>query len=329
MIRRSLAFVVLALILTFAGQPAQAQQHISFRGAIFSDYSYQVESPDEDEVGENAFGYRRARLTADFKLSDQFDGRIRFESTDDEVTSKGKPAPYIKDLYLRWKNVFADGHMITFGMFRPPIWWAAEDQWGYRSLEKTIQDRVGVASSRDIGIGLTGPVNSSGSLTYAAAFGNNSGGRQETDKYKRVYGQLTWQATDNLQLTAGSDYYGFEGGSTLGLNSFVGYTMEKVRLGAEGFISNRSFDEESGTDERMGLSLFANADVGEKKVAVLRFDRVNRDNLGVELHENWATAGLAFVLDDRLQVIPNVIYVTTDADDQASILARLTVWATF
>ncbi|MDA0378359.1 MAG: hypothetical protein O3C45_03585 [Bacteroidetes bacterium] len=307
----------------------RAQEHLSFRGEIYSDYNYLIASPVDGEAGENGFGFRRARFTTDFTLSDRFDGRIRFQSTDDDTTSKGKPSIYIMDLFLRWKNVFGEGHQLTFGMFRPPIWWAAEAQWGYRSLEQTIQDRVGMASPRDIGIGLTGPINRSGSLKYAATFANNSEGKQETDKFKRFYGQLTWAPSEAIDLTAGSDYYRFDGGSTLAWNAYAGFDLEHARFGVEGFLSRRSFEAADLADTYRGVSLFANADISDKHRGVLRFDRVNRDDRGVKGHENWAIGGIAFVLDDRLQVVPNMVYVKRDLDEEASIMARLTVWATF
>jgi len=308
---------------------SQAQDNLSFKGVIFSDYNYLVSSPDESLKGDNGFGFRRYRLTTDFDISDKFDGRLRIEGDDGQTTDQGKPAPFVKDLYLRWNDALGEGHRIQFGLFRPALWGASEDQWGYRALEKTIRDRVGIASSRDIGIGVDGPINSDGSLTYHLTVGNNSGGKKETNKYKRVYGTVTYEVNDDLEVSAGSDYYTFDGGSTLNWSAFAGYSMERARIGAEGFYSARSFDDDDDEDTRFGFSLYANTDISGDYRLVLRYDRSERDNLGADSYSDWFVVGFAYLADKNVQIIPNVVYEKHDADDNAELMARLTLWAKF
>jgi len=318
-----------SLFALFSTSAVLAQDHLSFKGVIFSDYNYLLSSPDGADEGDNSFGFRRYRLTTDFDLSDKFDGRLRLEGDDGQTTDQGKPAPFVKDLYVRWNDALGDGHRLQFGLFRPPLWGPSEDQWGYRALEKTIRDRVGIASSRDIGIGASGPINEDGSLGYAVAVGNNSGGKKETDRYKRVYGLVTYEQSENLTFSAGSDYYQFEDGSALGFSAFAGYSMERTRLGVEGFHSTKSFDALDGEDQRYGVSVYANTDLNESYRLVLRYDRTERDNLGAESSANWFVAGFAYLADDKVQIIPNVVYDKDSGDDNPSILARLTLWAKF
>lgn len=307
---------------------ANAQENISLSGTIFSDYIYQIASPDEAKEGENGFGFRRVYLTADYSISERFSGRLRLEGADNQTTAQGKPSPFIKDLYLRWNDAFGEGHRITFGVTSPPLWDAAESQWGYRSLEKTIQDRIGIASSRDIGVKVNGPLTDA--VAYSVMVGNNSGGKQETDKYKRVYGQLIFQPSDNIEATLGADFYTFEGGSSTRINGFVGYTLENsTKLGVEGVYNPRSFDSVDDTDKHFGLSLFATTDLSDSHRLIVRYDLQDRDNLGAESASSWAMAGIAFIVEDGVQFIPNVIYEKNDGDDTASILARLTLWANF
>ena len=325
---RSIRLLLSAILLTaIASGSAMAQDKISFSGTVFSDYSYQVSSPDDGAKGENGFGFRRVYLTADYKMSDKFSGRFRLEGADDATNAQGKPAPFVKDLYLRWNDAFGDSHRVTFGLTSPPMWTAAESQWGYRSLEKTIQDRIKIASSRDIGIVVDGPV--SDKVRYAIMVANNSGGKAETDKYKRVYGQLDFRPADNIRATLGADYYQLEGGSSTSMNAFIGYTLEKARLGIEGVYNPKSFDATEDTDNQFGLSLFANADLTDKQRIVARYDLQDRDNLGTQTSSNWALLGVAFLVDKNVQIIPNVIYEKKDVDNDASVLARLTVWANF
>ena len=308
---------------------SHAQDNISFKGVIFSDYNYLVSSPDEALEGENSFGFRRYRLTTDFDISDKFDGRLRIEGDDGQTTDQGKPAPFVKDLYLRWNDALGEGHRIQFGLFRPALWGASEDQWGYRALEKTIRDRAGIASSRDIGIGVDGPINSDGTLKYHLTVGNNSGGKKETNKYKRVYGTLTYEVNDQLEVSGGSDYYTFDGGSTLNWSAFAGYTMEKTRVGVEGYLSTRTMDETDDDDMRFGVSGYATTDLSDDYRLILRYDRNDRDNMGAESYSDWFVVGFAYLADKNVQIIPNVIYEKHDADDNAELMARLTLWAKF
>ena len=319
------AFILMLILGTSVD--AVAQDNISLSGSIFSDYSYQIASPDEAEEGENGFGFRRVYLTADYTISERFTGRFRLEGSDSQTTDQGKPAPFIKDLYLRWNDAFGEGHRITFGLTSPPLWGRAESLWGYRSLEKTIQDRIGIASSRDIGIKINGPVTES--VNYTVMVGNNSGGKRESDKFKRIYAQLEFRPSDNIEATLGADHYSFEGGSSTSFNGFVGYTLKATRLGVEGVFNPKSFDAFDETDKQFGLSLFATTDLSESRRLIVRYDLQDRDNLGVKSASNWALAGLAFLVDDGVQIIPNVIYEKHDSDDKASILARLTLWANF
>ena len=327
LIRPMATVLTMCTLLVLGAHSSQAQDNLKFSGTVFSDYSYQVASPVDGEAGENGFGFRRVYLTTDYKISDSFSGRFRLEGADNQTTSQGKPSPFIKDLYLRWNDAFGDGHRITFGMTSPPMWGPAESQWGYRALEKTIQDRIGIASSRDIGIAVNGPLTEV--MSYTVMVGNNSGGKRETDKYKRVYGQLEFRPSDRLRATVGANYYQFDGGSSASANAFVGYSLDHTRFGIEAVMNPTTFDDVDGTDNHFGFSLFANHDLTDTHRLVLRYDREDRDNLGAETASDWAILGLAFLVDSDIQIIPNVIYEKNDADDDASILARLTVWANF
>src|SRR5690554_6749198 len=110
----------------------------------------------------------------------------------------------VKDIYLKWENIFS-GSDIIIGIQPTPAFQISESVWGYRALEKTIMDLRGAVSSRDIGISLKGRLNNSGSLNYWFMFGNNSGNSPEVDKYKRLYGHIYLKPGENTHLTIYSD----------------------------------------------------------------------------------------------------------------------------
>lgn len=302
-------------------------------GLAFLDYSYIVASPSADEEGAHGFGYRRLYLTTDFNISEAFSGRARLEANDGSTTAQGRPAPFVKDLYLRWH---LGSHDLTFGLSAPPSFTVAEDVWGYRSLEATIMNRNDILASRDLGVKATGKLRPDGSLRYGLMVANNNGVRGEDDKYKRVYGQLEFYPNDHLHITVGSDYadYNDERDNILNFNAFAGYVAERFRVGAEGFWSQANLNDEGSaveedTEAQRGISLFAVVSLHEQWEAVGRFDQVARDFRGVESSERFFVAGAAYVPHAQVRFIPNVLLSKESIHDDAHLTGRLTLALTF
>jgi len=315
--------------ISLASPTAHAQDNLKLSGVVFSDYSYTLQSPGEAENGDNGFGYRRVYLTVDYKISDDFSGRLRFEGADNSTTSEGKPAPFIKDMYVKWSNALGDGHNLAFGAQSPGKWNVSEKTWGYRSLEKTIMDRAKIASSRDMGILFTGPITSDGRIKYNLMAANNSGGKKETDKYKRVYGQLEFKASDAINVSLGGDYYQFDGGSSITGNAFVGYTQDDFQFGVEGYFNPKTMDAADDEDTKIGISVFGFYTVKEGQRFIARYDMRDRDNIGVESKNGWAIVGYGVSPTKGVEIIPNLIYDKNDFDDDPTIKGRLTISAKF
>ena len=91
----------------------------------------------------------------------------------------------------------------------------------------------------------------------------------------------------------------------------------------------RFFDDDDDEDTRFGFSLYANTDISGDYRLVLRYDRSERDNLGADSYSDWFVVGFAYLADKNVQIIPNVVYEKHDADDNAELMARLTLWAKF
>lgn len=323
------ALAILALTLSSS---ASAQDRVRISGLIYMDYDYTLASPDEAEEGENGFGYRRLYLTTDFTISDDFSARARLESSDSSTNSDGKPAPFIKDLYLRWKNSFAEGHDIYLGISSPPAFTVAESVWGYRSLEKTIQDRVGVVSSRDFGLAVRGRLSESGSVRYGLMVANNSGTKAESDKDKRVYGQVEIYPSDDLVFTIGGDYASLsevEEDHSVNGNVLAAYKSSDFAVGAEGFFNQTALSEIDDNNDVYGVSVFGRANVNKTVTLIGRFDRVELSGPGVEASENYFIAGVALRPHKNVEIIPNVWASKFDTDDSAFVSGRLTAHVKF
>ncbi|MDX1429182.1 MAG: porin [Rhodothermales bacterium] len=307
--------------------PAFSQTTVRVSGLAYLDYNYQLSSPLTDEEGENGFGYRRLYLTSDFTISDDFSARARLEANDGSTTAQGKPSPFVKDLYLRWKDSFAEGHDLWIGISSPPSFTVSERAWGYRSLEKTIQDRAGAVSSRDFGVALRGQITDDGNVRYGVMFANNNGERGENDKNKRVYGQLEFYPGETLTITVGGDYASFsdERDNAVNGNALVAHSSGDFTVGVEGFYQQTSLTDVDDSEDLYGISLFGRKNLNDKVTLVARFDRVEMTAPGVEESENFFLGGVALRPHSNVEFIPNVIVSKLDGEDTSFVTGRATL----
>ena len=189
-------FIVSIIILFSSIGFAQDDNWGKISGQFFVDYFYNVardgnftnfdDTAVEGVKDLNGFLLRRASLNYDKNISEKFSARFRLEADSKSNSSNNKIGVFVKDASLKWKNIF-EGSDLIFGIQPTPSFDVSEKYWGYRSLEKTIQDLRGFVSSRDLGIALRGNISESNKINYTVMFGNNSGNSAETDKYKRYY----------------------------------------------------------------------------------------------------------------------------------------------
>lgn len=309
------------------GLPAFAQTTVSVSGLAYLDYEYLIASPFDDEEGQNGFGYRRLYLTSDFGISEDFSARARLEANDGSTTAQGKPAPFVKDLYLRWSDSFAEGHDLWIGISSPPSFTVAEKAWGFRSLEKTIQDRAGALSSRDFGVALRGPVTAEGTVRYGIMVANNNGERAESDKNKRIYGQLEIYPNESLIITVGGDYASYSGPreNAVNGNALLAYSTDQITAGVEGFYQQTAFSETDESADLYGLSVFARTNLNDNVTVIGRFDRVEMKDVGVEGSENFFIGGVALRPHDNVEFIPNIVISKMEEDDSSVVAGRVTL----
>ncbi len=304
--------------------PGFGQDRIKLSGLAYVDYYYIVSAPESALEGQNGFTYRRLYLTTDYRISDAFSGRARLE-VNESVTVSRTPVAFVKDLYLRWTT--PNDHAFTFGISSTPGYEAAEEVWGFRSLEKTLMDLYGVVSSRDFGVRADGPVLADGSVRYAVMFGNNNSIRPEDDKYKRGYGLLSVRPVEHVVLGIGSDYagYGDERSRGVTISGFAGYIEDAFRFGAEGFwnqIQYRNDDENTVS----GVSVFGSGYFNARWGLVGRLDRVRLENAPLRADkQTLGILGVIFRPDKQIWVIPNLHILKRDGADQAQVMSRVTL----
>lgn len=356
-----------------------------FSGYMFGDYYYNVYR--DANIGSSniaspagttayqAFQFRRIYFTYDNDISDQFTTRFRLEADQGAATSTvaqndaltgGKIGVFVKDAYLKWKNIFS-GSDVLFGVQPTPAYDVSEAAWGYRSLEKTIMDLRGTVDSRDMGLSLKGKITNDGMLNYWLMLGNGAGtAKPESDKYKRYYAHIQLKPSTNLQATLYVDYkdvanilnsytksYVDNGAVTTAL--FIGYSEPfSYNIGVEAFLQSTSnalkdtVTKSYSSKSTMGFSVFGSINIIPELAIVARYDNFNpstddkgKDPVAVtasvangNLSRNYVIAGLSWKVDKNVSIMPNILYETYETPKggkaiDASTTARLTVYYVF
>jgi hypothetical protein len=336
-----------------------------FSGYMFGDYFYNISRDSlindlnnkalDGKKDINGFQFRRIYFTYDYKISDQFSTRFRLESQTSVVVNGTIFTAFIKDAYLDWKNIF-EGSNFIFGIQPPPTYTVSEDFWNYRSLEKTIMDLRGIASSRDFGASLKGRFNSSGSVKYWLMYGNGNAFGSEGDKFKRAYAHIDLQPSEALKLTLYSDYrfkpkkeysqveQSFNNDAITSA-LFLGYQDNNTfRIGAESFLQVTYNDliQAEETDyliqnrNALGVSLFGWYKFNAMLVGVGRYDYFD-PNMSVDFKgdsRNYFILGLSFILHEKVTITPNFLLETFETPDNGiaidpSLTGRITFYYEF
>lgn len=345
---RRVVIVLVGFLAMSAGRPACGQA-IDVGGLAYLDYFAVVSTPDTAQGGLSyplsvadtardglhGFTYRRLYLTTDFRLSRTLEGRVRLEANEGTTGANG-PVPFVKDLYLTW--TYSGDHSATVGVTKPPVFEISTDVWGYRSLEKTIMHRRGVASSRDFGVRLDGPLLGDGNVRYALMYANNNAARPEMDAYKRGYGRLSATPTERLTLVVGGDYtaHGDQREYSARGSAFAGYEADRFRIGVEGYGRTTALTDTTTTEE-FGASLFGVLQVTRNWEAVGRLDWSTNlfpqsgpsSGLGFDPVESLLLVGVAYRPNPNVAVMPNVWIRNSNRFSEADTLVRLTLALSF
>jgi hypothetical protein len=355
-------------ILLIALSLSEAFSQGKFSGYMFGDYYYNImrdngtlsnsasSSAAPGATAMQAFQLRRIYFAYDNAISDDFSTRFRLEADQVQETVDGtkstvsgsKIGVFVKDAYLKWKNVFSGSDLI-FGIQPPPAYEVSESAWGYRCLEKTIMDLRGIVSSRDLGISLKGKLTEDGKVDYWLMIGNNSGNSPESDKYKRYYAHVQLKPDDNFQITLYADYkdaakIAAGENSTLTTALFAGYSVPFMyNVGIEAYLNSQSngFVQSNGsyaTRNGIGISVFGSYALIPELTAVGRYDYFDPNSSSDANAKgdvrNYLMAGLSWKVDKNVSIIPNVLYETYEApanhgEPDPSITARVTFYYIF
>ena len=299
--------------------------------------AYTVQSHHQEE-SEGATGVvlRRAYLTFNAKFSDRTFGRVRLETNQDGAFESYGFDTDFKDLYLGWN---LGQHRLIAGLTATISFDLVESIWGSRYLARTPLDLQGIPS-RDTGISLQGPLNSSGTLRYRAmyatqtSFGNDSGDNQRTMAAVRWLPSPGWTMdlfTDLERQDGPHDRTGWE--------LFAGYQDDRWRWGAHYYKQDREQDPPLEL-----ASAFIKPSLTEDVRLIARVDRLfdpspRGDDIAYLPFDSSAPAtclsgGLECQTSEHSLLTPNIVYTRYDDNPQGArpesdLLLRLTLLFNF
>lgn len=365
---RRILFAFAGIFLSFNGY-TQVNDQGKFSAQVFADYFYNIvrdtgfadfhNTAVDGSQDFQGFILRRAAINYDKDISEKFSARFRLEADSKSNSSNGKIGVFVKDAYLKWKNIF-EGSDLILGIQPTTSFEVAEKYWGYRSLEKTIQDLRGFVQSRDFGVALRGKISETANINYAVMIGNNNGNNPETDKYKRYYFAVDLKPGENFIVALTADFKSAhsiddpeKSGNTLAHNSmlgsvFIGYNqVQMFCIGLETAMqlnqnSNQYYDEGNilvDDVKALGISVFGTYHFSETFAGLLRYDYfdayLDEKPLASSDSRNYLIAGIDYKADKNVSIIPNVIFESYESDTiqgvsfKPSVTGRLTLYYNF
>jgi hypothetical protein len=297
-----------------------------------------------------AFQLRRIYFTYDDEISEQFITRFRIEM-DNGGSVDSKINPFVKDAWLKWKNVF-QGSDLIFGIQPTTAYEISENAWGYRSLEKTIMDLRGVIPSRDLGVAMRGKIDDGGQFNYWLMVANGNGNKNlPKDKHRRYSATFHVKPMENFQMTLTGDYRDQAAipnpatpGATMGNGIFTGALFagysepDKFNIGVEAFMqSTANGMVVSGAPKSansIGFSVWASANIQPDLSLVGRFDYwdPNNDASIKGDSRNLIIGSLAWKANKNVTMMPNVYVETYESAARSydtSVTGRFTLYYIF
>lgn len=338
---------LLTLVVPFFVGLSFAQNLPTFSGLFFGDYYYVVNHDDANHVNPTstygvagqlqkalgAFDYRRIYLTAEYKLNTDFLAHFRLESDPSASNlGNGKLSTMIKDAFVLWKNVTQGGNIII-GLQGTPQINMAEGVFGYRPIEKTIEDLHGISASRDLGVSFNQVF--SDQFKAGLLLGNNSGNSVPSNKYKAAYLYLQYNPVKELTVLLNGQY----NSGPAGLNNriadiIVNYANSSFSLGGQ-YFANGVSTSATGTLQRNGFSLNGWVALTDNLRLVARFDNYVPTTTGQNTSYSSATqnlimAALDWTVEKNVHIMPNIESVSFgNSGSTADLLARATFYVSF
>ena len=347
-------YAFMALLL-FAGA-AFAQSLPKFSGLMFGDYYYLAQDHVPSQNNMQAFEYRRIYLTAHYNITNDFWARMRLES--DPTASNlgnGKLSTWVKDAFIDWHNPIPNSDLII-GLQGTWNINFAEPLFGYRPLEKTIQDLHGISASRDLGVSLTERFTHE--FSAGLLVGNNSGNSgglypdnangtptnlDPSFRYKSAYLFLDY-TVNGFTVYLDGQYSGEPDQKDISTGDLIlNYKTKTYSIGVQGFVNTVAKSNPDGSNlNRNGISFNGWVTLVKDLNLVGRYDIYdgNSDktyqnvtlgsNQFLYCTQNFLMAALDYKVNDHVHFMPNLEYTTYGVSgSKPDVMYRVTYYFDF
>jgi len=258
-------------------------------------------------------------LTYDYKFDEKVSSRVRFEAASPgDFTSNATMSAFMKDVWIKYQQ---GNHAVLAGLSPTPTWSLVEDVWGYRPIEKVPAELQRLASSREMGIALTGAFGDGKRLAYHLMGGNGSALQGETDSKKKIMGALRFWITKQVVVEGYGDYEDrTDSSDRQTYHGFVGYKADRLRAGVQYVEQKRNA---VGADIKLRIvSGFVAGAANDKLWLFARVDRnldpnPDGDNIAYipfdpSAANTFIVAGIDYRLADMVSLSPDVEVVVYD-----------------
>ena len=281
----------------------------------------------------NGVQLRRIDFQVDYDLAPNWATRLRLEMDHRSLTSDGKMSPFIKHGYLQRKHV---GPMsdILVGMMDTPTFQTAEEYWGYRSVERTVGDFLGIASSSELGLRANAGLDSTRHAGVYAMIGTGTGQHPENNRQKRFYLAVPFRVS-NVHIEPYVDYEHRPGGNDRATyRLFTGAKFGRGTVGLE--LYDRIQPASGGNGELRAASLFGRWMSAKHLGVFARVDAWDPDARADDRVRQWLwIGGLDWEPAKNVHLMPNFEAMRYDARGAAvapaanDLQVRLTFYCRF
>lgn len=327
MFRRVFSFIAVIVMVVSIAVPARAQVvgNGTLKGKAYYDLSMGLSDTNEDLL---TFGFRRIYFTYDMVMSDNIKGRFR---TDVKQDGDGKVRLFIKHAYADWKA--ADMLSLRAGVQGTILFGDIEDVWGYRHVEKTLNDLYKIRSSADFG--LSGKFTLNNMIAVKAMVSNGNGyDKLEDDTNAKAYelqGIIT--PIDGLLVTAHYGMNGFDPDDDTKTDNNKNSTTMDLSVGYEGdgFAVGGSYTTQSNyrfnlDEDGSGCWAFGRFSIPNAPVTLLgTYMSWDSDTNVDDNTKTTMIVGLDYSPGKGLSIIPN-FYQVKDGNTDAENTFRLTFY---
>jgi hypothetical protein len=290
------------------------EDRLRIGGLLFGDAYYIARH--HTAAGNDASGIvlRRAYLTADFDLADNWHGRARIEVNQDGDFETYTFDTQLKDLYLARKFGRRE---VVFGLSPTLTYDLIESTWGARYLMRTPLDLQGVPS-RDTGVTLKGSLGRSENLGYRVMYGSGLEYANQGGGGDKLMAALTWHPSKSLYVDLYTDYEKRSGPTDRSTwQLFMGQKSESLRWGVQYSHQDRQ------DDPALELaSAFLVARLQDHLSVIARVDRLlepspRGDGIAYipfdpSARATMLLAGLEYRVTPAFRVTPNVVWTNYD-----------------